>query len=122
RGDERPAVRQARTGAGASVDLHTAPSQFVATIGDVLMRWTTDRWLSTLHGLLNRPAAHASSGPRLSIAFFNHPNYDVLIECNAPAGQAAHPPVMSGDYRDLKYAKTGLTPATMGARGEATVP
>jgi len=30
--------------------------------------------------------------------------------------------VLSGGYRDLEYAKTGLTGATMGARGEATLP
>jgi hypothetical protein len=34
----------------------------------------------------------------------------VLIESVAPAGPAKYPPVLSGDYRDLKYAKTGLTP------------
>jgi len=83
------------------------------------MRWTNDRWLSNLHRVINPPAAHGPSGPRLSIAFFNHPNYDVLIECIAPPGRAAHPPVLSGDYRDLKYAKTGLAAATIGARGEA---
>src|SRR5438128_2094865 len=49
--------------------------------------------------------------PRLSIAFFTHPNYDVTIECLASQGPARHPPVRSGDYRDLKYAKTGLAAA-----------
>jgi len=35
-----------------------------------------------------------------------------MIECVAPAGLAKYEPVMSGDYRDLKYAKTGLAPTT----------
>jgi isopenicillin N synthase-like dioxygenase len=57
------------------------------------------------------PPATPASGARLSIAFFNHPNYDVSIECLAPPGQARHAPVLSGEYRDFKYAKTGLAPA-----------
>jgi isopenicillin N synthase-like dioxygenase len=120
-GEDVPGGLQVRTRAGDWVDVHTAPTQFVVNIGDLLMRWTNDRWLSNLHRVVNPPAIHDSSAPRLSIAFFNHPNYDVLIECIAPPGQAAHPPVLSGEYRDLKYVKTGLSGAVMGARGEATL-
>ncbi len=58
-----------------------------------------------------QPAAPATGAPRLSIAFFNHPNYDALIECLPSQGPARHPPVLSGDYRDLKYAKTGFAAA-----------
>jgi len=72
------------------------------------MRWTNDRWLSNLHRVVNPPLGHGPSGPRLSIAFFNHPNYDALIECLPSQGPPRHPPVLSGEYRDLKYAKTGL--------------
>ena len=79
------------------------------------MRWTNDRWLSTLHRVVNPPATAGAAGPRLSIAFFNHPNYDVSIECIAPPGQAKHPPVLSGEYRDSKYAKIGLATAGAGA-------
>jgi isopenicillin N synthase-like dioxygenase len=59
---------------------------------------------------VNPPADVGSSPARLSIAFFNHPNYDVQIECLPSQGPAKHPPVVSGEYRDVKYAKTGLTP------------
>ena len=45
---------------------------------------------------------------RLSTAFFFQPNYDALIECIAPPGQAKYPPVLSGEYRDLKYRQTRL--------------
>ena len=99
---------QVRTRAGSWVDVRTRPNELVVNIGDLLMRWTNDRWLSNLHRVVNPPDR---GGPRLSIAFFNHPNYDTLIECIAPAGQARHAPVLSGEYRDLKYAKTGLAPA-----------
>jgi isopenicillin N synthase-like dioxygenase len=118
-GEDVPGGLQVRTRAGDWVGVHTSPTQFVVNIGDLLMRWSNDRWLSNLHRVVNPPAARGPSGPRLSIAFFNHPNYDVLIECLAPPGQAAHPPVLSGDYRDQKYAKTGLTAATPVDQGTA---
>jgi isopenicillin N synthase-like dioxygenase len=101
---------QALTRGGDWIDVATSPHTFVVNIGDLLMRWTNDRWLSTMHRVVNPPVAGGAHGARLSIAFFNHPNYDVLIECLPSQGPAKHPPVLSGNYRDLKYAKTGLTP------------
>lgn len=105
---------QVRSRSGDWIDARTEPNNFVVNIGDLLMRWTNDRWLSNLHRVVNPPPTPAANRARLSIAFFNHPNYDVLIECIAASGTAKHPPVMSGEYRDMKYAKTGLAPATAG--------
>ncbi len=101
---------QVLTRDGAWIDVATEPATFVVNIGDLLMRWTNDRWLSTMHRVVNPPAADGPHSARLSIAFFNHPNYDVTIECVPSQGPAKHPPVLSGEYRDLKYSKTGLTP------------
>jgi isopenicillin N synthase-like dioxygenase len=114
-GEDVPGGLQVRTRAGEWVDVRTEPRSLVVNIGDLLMRWTNDRWLSNLHRVVNPPSTGAASVPRLSIAFFNHPNYDVPIECIAAPGEARHPPVVSGDYRDLKYTKTGLAPAKAGA-------
>jgi isopenicillin N synthase-like dioxygenase len=101
---------QVLTRDGVWIDVATAPTTFVVNIGDLLMRWTNDRWLSTMHRVVNPPAGAGPSRARLSIAFFNHPNYDVMIECLPSQGPAKHPPVLSGDYRDAKYTKTGLAP------------
>ncbi len=49
----------------------------------------------------------------------DHPNYDTLIECVARPGEAKHPPVRSGAYRDLKYARIGLAGAGALAPGTA---
>ena len=106
-GEDVPGGLQICTRDGRWIDVATTPTRFVVNIGDLLMRWTNDRWLSSLHRVVNPPAGDGR--PRLSIAFFNHPNYDVTIECLASQGPARHPPVRSGDYRDLKYAKTGFT-------------
>jgi isopenicillin N synthase-like dioxygenase len=112
-GEDVPRGLQVLTRAGRWIDVRTVPGQFVVNIGDLLMRWTNDRWLSNLHRVVNPPLDDGRNAPRLSIAFFNHPNWDVLVECLAPTGLAKYPPVLSGDYRDLKYAKTGLTPTTV---------
>ena len=104
-GEDVPGGLQVRTRGGDWIDVPTAPTRFVVNIGDLLMRWTNDRWLSNLHRVVNPPAGTAA---RLSIAFFNHPNYDALIECLPSQGPPRHPPVRSGEYRDLKYAKTLL--------------
>ena len=108
-GEDVPGGLQVRTRDGSWVDVATTPTRFVVNIGDLLMRWTNDRWLSNMHRVVNPPAGVGR--PRLSIAFFNHPNYDVTIECLASLGPPRHMPVRSGDYRDLKYAKTGLAAA-----------
>jgi isopenicillin N synthase-like dioxygenase len=110
-GENVPGGLQIRTRDGAWIDVETAPENFVINIGDLMMRWTNDRWLSNPHRVVNPPATVAARTRRLSIAFFLHPNYDALIECIAPPGQAKHPPVNSGEYRDFKYRQTQVAAA-----------
>jgi isopenicillin N synthase-like dioxygenase len=109
-GEDVPGGLQVRTRDGRWIDVATSPDRFVVNIGDLLMRWTNDRWLSNLHRVVN-PPVDGRARPRLSIAFFNHPNHDALIECLPTLGAPRHAPVRSGEYRDLKYAKTGLAAA-----------
>jgi isopenicillin N synthase-like dioxygenase len=110
-GEDVPGGLQVRTRSGDWVGVPTSPTSFVVNIGDLLMRWTNDRWLSNLHRVVNPPLGHGPTRARLSIAFFNHPNYDALIECLPTQGPAKHTPVRSGEYRDVKYAKTLLAGA-----------
>jgi isopenicillin N synthase-like dioxygenase len=111
-GEDVPGGLQVRTRDGRWIDVPTSPGTFVVNIGDLLMRWTNDRWLSNMHRVVNPPPGDGSNRARLSIAFFNHPNYDALIECLPSQGAAKHSPVRSGEYRDTKYAKTGFTAST----------
>jgi isopenicillin N synthase-like dioxygenase len=105
-GENAPGGLQVETRKGHWVDVATEPGSFVINIGDLLMRWTNDRWVSNTHRVVNPPASEAALAKRLSIAFFQHPNYDAVIECIAPEGQAKYKPVGSGEYRDLKYRQT----------------
>jgi isopenicillin N synthase-like dioxygenase len=107
-GENVPGGLQVRTRKGDWIDVETDPGSFVVNIGDLLMRWTNDRWISNLHRVVNPPPTVAARAKRLSIAFFHQPNYVAMIECIAPGGQAKYPPVRSGEYRDLKYRQTAV--------------
>jgi isopenicillin N synthase-like dioxygenase len=81
---------QVRDRAGRWIDAPTIPGTFVCNVGDCLMRWTNDAYLSTPH----RVAAPATE--RYSIAFFLDPNPDALV---APIGTPAkYPAITGGEY------------------------
>jgi len=75
---------------------------FVMNIGDLMQRWTNDRWRSTLHRVVNPPAGGGEATRRFSIAFFCHPNYDAVVECLptclAPGESPRHPPIGAGEW------------------------
>jgi len=73
------------------------PGTFLVNLGNVMKRWSNDRFLSTPHGVLND-----SGTDRYSIAFFYSPNPDSRIEClpscTGPDNPPRYPPAV---YRDL---------------------
>ena len=109
-GEDGPGGLQVRTRAGNWIDVETRPEFFVVNIGDLLMQWTNDKWLSNLHRVINPPFEVASSVRRISIGYFHQPNYDAMIECIPTCAGRDNPPryapVRSGDYRDKKYSDT----------------
>lgn len=52
---------------------------FVVNIGDLMARWTNDRWISTLHRV-QLPDIDGPASRRISLPFFCQPNYDAVIE------------------------------------------
>jgi isopenicillin N synthase-like dioxygenase len=114
-GENVPGGLQVRTRAGEWVDVPTDEHRFVCNIGDLLMRWTNDRWISNMHRVLNPPRAIAAASSRISIAFFHHPNYDAQVECipscAGPGNPPRYPPVLSGALRDYKYNVTRVAAA-----------
>ena len=52
------------------------PGTFLINLGNIMRRWSNDRFLSTPHGVLND-----SGADRYSIAYFHSPNVDSIIEC-----------------------------------------
>jgi isopenicillin N synthase-like dioxygenase len=94
---------------GEWMAVASEPDAFVLNIGDLMQRWTNDRWTSTLHRVVNPPRAAALGSRRQSIVFFHQPNYDAVVEClpsccgrgNPPR----YPPVTSGEHRLAKFLK-----------------
>lgn len=82
---------------GRWVSAPPIPGTLVINIGDLLQRWSNDRYFSNQHRVTNR-----SGRERLSIATFYDPDYSALVdprELNLPAGVASrHQPVSAGDY------------------------
>jgi isopenicillin N synthase-like dioxygenase len=72
---------------------------FVVNIGDLMAIWTNDRWVSTMHRVVN-PSRARSGADRLSLAYFHQPNHDALIECipTCAGERSPHAPVTSGDW------------------------
>lgn len=56
------------------------PGAIICNIGDMLMRWSDDRFKSTFHRVKAPTEPGDYYGERYSIAFFNQPSKDTLIQ------------------------------------------
>jgi isopenicillin N synthase-like dioxygenase len=113
-GENQPGSLQVKPRSGQWMDVVIPPESFVINIGDLMMRWTNDRWVSTLHRVVNPPEPVAAKARRLSLVFFHHPNYDAEVACIPTCSDATHParypPVKAGPYRSDKYAQANIKP------------
>jgi isopenicillin N synthase-like dioxygenase len=88
---------QVRARDGGWIDALPVPGTLLCNIGDCLMRWSNDTYVSTPHRVVNR-----SGNDRYSAAFFHDPNYDAevacLSSCTGPGRPARYPPITGGAY------------------------
>ena len=72
------------------------PGTFLINLGNMMRRWSNDRFLSTPHGVINE-----SGTDRYSIAYFHSPNPASVIECLpscvSPDNPAKYPPALYSD-------------------------
>jgi isopenicillin N synthase-like dioxygenase len=105
--EDRPGGLQVCNKAGDWVAVPCAPDSFVVNIADLMMQWTNDRWISTMHRVANPPRDKALDSRRMSLVFFHQPNYDTLVECLpsclAPGEKAKYAPITSGDQLLSKF-------------------
>ncbi|MEN9224071.1 MAG: 2-oxoglutarate and iron-dependent oxygenase domain-containing protein [Thermostichus sp. HHBFW_bins_43] len=102
RQDGAPGGLQVYSSQGEWIDVQAIPRSFVINIGDLLARWTNDRWRSTLHRVVNPPREAFGASRRLSLVYFTAPRDDAWIECLPTCQDADNPPryapVRAGDY------------------------
>ena len=93
---------------GAWIEVRPRPGAFVVNLGDLMARWTNDRWTSTLHRVVM--PADGAAARRQSFAFFHQPNWNAeitaLAACLAPGETPKYPPVRSGPYLMSKFKST----------------
>jgi isopenicillin N synthase-like dioxygenase len=78
-------------------DAPIEPDTFVVNIGDLMMRWTNDKYRSTLHRVAN-PVDGQWDQTRFSFVFFHTPNEDALISSLDRDNAAKYPDILSGEY------------------------
>lgn len=83
---------QIRPRGGDWVDAPHVPGAFVVNIGDCLMRWTNDVYVSTPHRVA-KPMRQ-----RRSLAFFLDPNPDAMITALPGTGGPKYVPIKAADY------------------------
>jgi isopenicillin N synthase-like dioxygenase len=88
---------EVRTRAGQWIEAPVIPAAFIVNIGDCLMRWTNNVYVSTPHRGINR-----SGRERYSIAFCYDPDPDAMVEtilsCLGQGESARYPPILAADY------------------------
>ena len=96
---------------GRWIDVPVRPGTFVCNIGDCLMRWSNDVYVSTPHKVLS-----PSQAKRYAVAFFLDPNPDAVVACLASCTSADNPakyaPITAVDFLRSRLAPTHASGAT----------
>ncbi len=121
--DAAPGGLEIRSPEGQWVAVPNLPGAFIVNIGDLMARWTNDRWISTLHRVVNPSPDQSGSTRRQSFAFFHQPNWDAEITCIptclAEGEKPKYPPVRSGKYLMNKFRGTTVKVGAASAGSEA---
>ena len=105
-------------------DVIPSPGSFIVNVGDLLAEWSNDRWRSTLHRVVPPPLSSAGPVRRRSVAWFQQPNWDAVIECLPTCADESNPPryvpVTSGEHLMAKLMGPRLLePSQLSPRAES---
>jgi isopenicillin N synthase-like dioxygenase len=99
---------QVQTPEGGWIDIAPVPCGLVVNAGDMMQRWTNDRWRSTMHRVINRH----SGRDRYSIAYFFDLDHFASIEplpgCISAERPARYAPITAGEHLIEMYRRTTL--------------
>lgn len=97
---------QIRDTEGAWHDVQPPDRGFLVNLGDLLAEWTNDRWRATVHRVVPPPGDQDGPFRRRSVAWFQQPNHDALIEvlptCISDENPAKYRPITSGEHMMAK--------------------
>jgi isopenicillin N synthase-like dioxygenase len=103
---------------GSWVGVEPVPGAFVVNLGDLMARWTNDRWRSTLHRVTDPPGADLNgadppgAGParRQSMPYFQNANWSAQITCLptclAPGERPRYEPILAGPHLMDKFRRS----------------
>lgn len=95
---------------GRWVKVDSLPGALVVNIGDLMARWTNDRWRSTLHRVVNPADESVARTRRQSLPFFHNANWDAEVSCLptcvAPGAVARYEPVLAGPHLMGKHRRS----------------
>ncbi|MFD3702109.1 isopenicillin N synthase family dioxygenase [Nocardia sp. NPDC058658] len=92
---------QIQTLAGEWIDAPDVSGALTVNIGDMLARWTGDRWRSTVHRVLP-PSDHDADEELLSLINFCGVRPDTTLNTLPVGGPTHYEPVRAGDYLRAK--------------------
>ncbi len=82
--------------------VEPVPDSFICNVGDCLMRWSNDRYVSRPHRVVNR-----SSAPRYALAFYADPEPETVIACLPTCYDAdytsKYAPISYAEYAQERY-------------------
>jgi isopenicillin N synthase-like dioxygenase len=91
---------------GEWLDVQPMPEAYVVNVGDLMQRWTNDRWPSTQHRVINRH----SGRDRWSIAYFFDLDGDASIaplpSCVSAQNPPRYAPITSAEHLAEMYRRT----------------
>lgn len=92
-------------GNGSWIHADPLPGTYVVNLGDMISRWTNDRYRSTVHRVVN-----VSGQERYSVPFFYTGNYAYQVECIptclVPGEQPKYPPITVEQHMREMYKRT----------------
>ena len=108
RNDPVPGGLQIKMRDGGWADAPAVDDSYILNIGDLLMRWSNDRLVSTSHRVVLPPAGADELSRRLSIGFFVGPRYNAMVECLPTCcnrdERPRYAPISVHDYRTSRFA------------------
>ena len=94
-------------------NVQVPPDTFVINIGDLMARWTNDRWQSTLHRVVVPDESATHTPRRMSLAFFHQPDWEAVVDalpsCIREGEQRRHAPTTAGLHIKEKFEAAGVT-------------